>query len=526
MFFKKKNKQKNMKSKIKAGIYIDSQALFLKIVQREDNKIKFIEELEYPVNLGSDTFANYKIGFDNVDKMLKGLSGFIKTIETYNINKDSIIIVATTAIRAAENKDYILDQIHVKTGLKVEVLTDNAEKFIIYRGIRNKLSEISNIDLEKKSLLSYIGTGRLGIGIYENEMITSTQNIRVGSLKLSEILGEIQEKTDKFYLVVEEYLSSFSYMLKSFLNKNSIKTFIATGKNLNLILRLLEAKNINGLSYISKNKFNNFYAKIKDKTPNQISQIYNLSLENSEILLPSMAIYKNLWSFTNSKKMIILDINLIDVLLYEEVFPKKSKLEFQNLKASTIISAKKVGEKYDYNYAHATVIEKFALKIFDNLREIHGLDDRDRLLLQLAAILHDIGKFISLKNHYDHSYELIRSSHIFGVTNKELEIIANISKYHSVKIPDVNDENYKKLDNENKILVSKLAALLRLADSLDRAHKNKIKDIEIKLKKDSLNIIAVTDEPIFLEKWVFNEKTNIFEQIFGIKANLMRKETR
>jgi len=503
-----------------AIIYIGSNNIYLKLAEKRKNKLKILEENTYPLNLGQDTFTTNKIGYEKVNKLCEVLNNFLRLIGDYQIKK--IKTIATTAIREADNRDYILDQIEIKTGLKINVLDDTKEKAYIYQDIYRRIKNNSKFTSEK-ALISYIGTGRLGMAVYYQDKLQSSQNIRIGSLKLSEILGEIQEKTDKFYVVVEEYLSSFSFMLETFLPTKQIKQFITSGKEIELISKLCQAENKEGISYISKTNFKKLYQQIKDKTPKQIINIYNLQEEKAEVLLPSMALYKTLFDFTAAQQIIVPFASLMDILLFKDLFPKKMQKINQVFTASTISAARNLGQKYNYDHQHAAQVEKFAVKLFDKLTSIHGLESRERLLLQVAAILHDIGKFISLKRHYYHSYDLVRASNILGLSNRETEIVAGITRYHSRKVPHEDSIRYQKLSRDDLILMAKLAAILRLAEALDRGHKQKFSDINIKVTAETMIVEVTTNELTLLEEWNFKQKSSLFSEVFGLKTALNKK---
>jgi exopolyphosphatase/guanosine-5'-triphosphate,3'-diphosphate pyrophosphatase len=505
-----------------AVIYIGSSALYLKIGEKRADNMKILESLEYPLNLGHDTFKKDKISFEKVDETCRVLKGFLKLTDEYRIEK--IKTVATTAIREAKNRDYILDQIKVKTGLQVEVLDDSEEKIHIYKGMSKKLKKLGLND--QQALMCYIGTGRLGVSLYSKGNIKYNQNIRIGSLKLSELLGKIQEKTDKFYLVLEEYLRSFTYMLQKSFPIMNISHFVVCGKEIEMIANLCEVEKEKESWYIPKDKFQNFYDQIKDKTPIQLLNMYNLSPEKSEILLPAMAIYKTVFNFTQAEKIIAPFVFLVDVLLYDTLYSEESRGWNDVFVENTIISAKSIGEKFYYNKKHAEVVTGFTLKIFDGIKAIHGLGDRERLLLEIAAILHDVGKYISLKRHYYHSYDIIYASSILGLNNKEIEIVANVARYHSAKSPNDSDVNYRKLATEDKVLVAKLAAILRLGDSLDRSHIKKFEDLKVNLEAKKLEVIGYSNENTLLEAWTFEQKSELFKEVFGIKAEFIKKRVK
>jgi exopolyphosphatase/guanosine-5'-triphosphate,3'-diphosphate pyrophosphatase len=158
------------------------------------------------------------------------------------------------------------------------------------------------------------------------------------------------------------------------------------------------------------------------------------------------------------------------------------------------------------------------------MKKWHGLGPREKLLLQAAAVLHDIGKFISLSHHNLHSFDIIMGADIIGLNQLDTTIVANLARYHSHTAPSPMDACYSQLNPPNRVLVSKLAAILRLADALDRSHAQKFEEIDVKVTDDELLITVLTDKNIDLEQWSFIDKGAFFEEVFGIKAVIRQKK--
>lgn len=503
-----------------AVIDIGSNALRLKIGEAVSGEMRILEHLRYPLSLGRDTFTKGKIGFEKVDQACEIIKGFLKLIEEYKIH--TIKAVATSAVREALNKDYILDQMKIKTGLSVHVIDDAKEKLFIYKEMCRSLQKYPRFE-GKAAMMVYIGSGSLGISLYQQGNIVFTQNIRIGSLKLSELLGEIQEQTEKFYIVVEEYISNLTRILKTILPAGEIGYFIASGREIEMIANLCEAHSQEGFLTIPKARFQELYQMIKHKTPHQLMQLYKLPEDKAEVLLPSMSIYHGLMKFTEAEQIDAPFVFLSDALLYDILHPKERMVWDEVFEKNTVLTAQNVAKRYQYDANHAEVVERYSLQIFDKMKKIHGLGMRERLLLQIAAILHDIGKYINIKQHYEHSYTIIRSSDIIGLSSEELEIVANIAKYHSRIVPDLEQQSYRRLENTDRVLVSKLSAILRVADALDRSHHQKLQDMEVTVKDNKLQIAYTAYKDTMLEEWSFNQKGELFEEVFGMKAQMKKK---
>ena len=144
-----------------------------------------------------------------------------------------------------------------------------------------------------------------------------------------------------------------------------------------------------------------------------------------------------------------------------------------------LASAETLGQRYRFDAAHGRHVAKLASRLFEQLREEHGLSDRDRLLLQVAALLHDIGVYVSLRAHHRHSQYLLAASQIFGLTDGETAMVSNIARYHRRALPQEGHLAYIALDRQDRVIVNKLAAMLRVANALDAEHLQKVRDVRV-----------------------------------------------
>ena len=509
-------KKNNMK--ISSVIDIGSNEIRLKIAQNVKGKFSLLESLSYPISLGRDTFNNEKISFEKADKVCEILKNYSQVSKEYGCDK--IRVIATSAVREANNKDYILDQLRIKTGMNVEVIDNLDEKYYIYRLMLKSLPK----EIIQSAMMAYIGSGNLGVSIVENEKIPLIQNIKIGSLRLSELFEDIQDYSREFYLVVEEYVETFTGEISEILTV-APKHFVASGNEIAIISELCNAEEKNGLHYIHKNIFDALYNNIKSKTVDTIMNEYNISNEQAELLLPAMSIFNTLLKFSEADTIIApVYSQLMDSILFEMLYPEESAKLNKSFYKNTALSSRVYAQKFGCDKEHYKRVEKFAFNIFDRIKKIHGLSSKERILLQAAAILHDCGKIVSIRAHYKNSYNIIRSVDIVGLNVRDLEIVACISYYHSRLVPSLNDSVYMSLSEADRVIVSKLASILRIADALDRSHTQKFDDIEVKLENDLLVISIATEKNIDLEEWAFKEKGMFFEEVFGIKAKLKKKK--
>jgi exopolyphosphatase/guanosine-5'-triphosphate,3'-diphosphate pyrophosphatase len=155
------------------------------------------------------------------------------------------------------------------------------------------------------------------------------------------------------------------------------------------------------------------------------------------------------------------------------------------------------------------------VRLFDELRDEHGLRDRHRLLLQVASLLHDVGIYVSLRAHHKHSQYILSASQIFGLSDEETAIVANIARYHRRAVPQDTHLPYVALDREDRLVVDKLAAILRVANALDAEHAQKVRDLRVVRHDRAWRLELDGTGDLTMERLAATARADLFADIFG-----------
>jgi exopolyphosphatase/guanosine-5'-triphosphate,3'-diphosphate pyrophosphatase len=187
---------------------------------------------------------------------------------------------------------------------------------------------------------------------------------------------------------------------------------------------------------------------------------------------------------------------------------------------SVIDACVRLGRRYEFDEAHGHLVAKLAGLLFDDLQSVHQFGERERLLLRAAAILHDIGDFVRYDGHHKHSYYLIQHSDIMGLSPDERAIVANIARYHRKSPPDPSHPNFRELDKDGRGKVRGLAAVLRIADALDREHRGKVDSVRGVVDRTKARLLLfVTGEPERdLEEWTVKAKSELLHDVYDLDA--------
>jgi exopolyphosphatase/guanosine-5'-triphosphate,3'-diphosphate pyrophosphatase len=185
-----------------------------------------------------------------------------------------------------------------------------------------------------------------------------------------------------------------------------------------------------------------------------------------------------------------------------------------------IASAMNLGRRYHIDEAHHQQVVKLSMILFDALAQEHGMKSRERMMLSAAASLHDIGRYVRSADHQKHGQYLVANSEIFGLQRDELNIIANVIRYHRGDPPSPQDIDYLALEREERVLVLKMASLLRVADALDRGHSQNIKNFTVEKHSETLVLHIEGVHDLSFERIGLEEKADLFQDVFGYRVVL------
>jgi len=487
----------------------------------EEGKILPLEDLHKKTNIGKDTFTYGKILLESINDTCDILKGFTQLMKEYKIR--NYRAVTTSGIREAANRDYVLEQIRVKSGLEVEVINSSQERFLMYKAIHDLLPDAGKIRYEG-TLIVNIGSGGVEASVYTNGNLKFTEYVKVGSLRIRETLSDLEDQTIEFPHLVEEYIESKTYSLETLIRQRHIKNFIGLGGGLRSIFNLcVKNKADQSKKFIDKKSLISLYKTLYSMSTEDIMKKFNVSQSDAELMLPSVIIFKRFIEMTKAEGIYTPMVSLRHGVLADmadEIFDTARK---QEALSDIISSVWYIGKKYDIDTVHASFVEYLALSVFDQTKRLHRLGAKERFYLQITAILHDIGRYVSLNQHHLHSFNIVRHQDIMGLSVREMEIIANVVFYHSNHIPNIYDESYNSLIYNDKMIVSKLAAILKLAECMDIAHKQKLSKIEISTSGNELIFKVISAQEILLEKRNFENNAIFFEEVMGCKPIIKTK---
>lgn len=492
-----------------AIINIGASAFRMIISEYSDGKEKTLEYMVKPLSLGRDTFTKGYISLENVYKSTDILKNFKLKMDEYKIERNYKAL-CTSGVREAQNRYFFIDYIRINAGIDLIILEPSDEIYIKYVGIRENLKKFAFF--EKEGLLfANISSGNVAVSIHKNNIMIYSAALPYGSLRLNEIFKYVPIVNK--YKAYEQYVANMFYTIKLALpQKFKFQYVAASGSSINLLIDILHPeKNI----FLKKDLIN-LYNFVKTMDVNSIIKEYALRNTDAEILLPTIITYINLLLFTDKDEIHFSRTTFPAILSLYYSGTIKDKELHRRLRKSLY----NFGDRYNFDKSHARIVSKYALKIFDNLKPILSLGSKERFLLEISAILHEIGYFINAKNHEEHSYHIIKAVNFPGFSKEDISIVALVALLHRENPNKNYDDILFTLSIEKRLVVNKLVSILRIADALDANHSRLIRDIKVVLANNKLKVIVKALKLPFLEEHSFRRKSKLFLETFGIRPEL------
>jgi exopolyphosphatase/guanosine-5'-triphosphate,3'-diphosphate pyrophosphatase len=498
-----------------AVIDIGSTAIRMVIAEIDpEGDWRRLDRAAKPLPLGRDVFMSGYLSRETMLGAVKILTGFLELLSGWHISPRDVRVIATSAIREARNRDTFVDRVSIRTGLRINIIEGVEENHLTYLAVQHAVTNMQGPFARSSSLIIEVGGGTTEVMMLDRGKMVAAHSFRIGTVRIEQTVRPRWESGSQMEEYLRENLRGTLEIMNTELKLARIHYFVAVGGDARLAASNVGRQEAEHYWLIDKKAFNDFLTELEELSVDQIVSKLAVTYNEAEGLVPALVIYRLFLEATSATQLIVPDVSIREGMLVSFALGTAKDVE-QQLYGQVITSAMSIGRKYHSDEKHALHVRNLALSFFDQFQAEHGLDGHSRLLMEVAAILHDIGNFVRASGHHKHGQYLVANSEIFGLSRDDIRIISNVIRYHRKSMPLASHSTFISLRQEQRIVVQKIAAMLRIADGLDRSHLQRVKSVRIEVKEGDLLVHCENHGDISVEKYGMPAKAQMFEDVFG-----------
>ncbi len=484
-----------------------------------DGSFRTIDKLKEMVILAEKGMDNHL----SEDAMQRGLDA-LKRIKFLCDSQqvEEILAFATSAIREAKNGGDFTQRMIDEVGIKARAIPGKMEAELIGYAIRHSIS----LD-EEMVLMVDIGGGSVEFIIGNNEEFLYHDSLKLGVARMSAKFVKNDPITKSEIKTLKKHYKNTLKEIGEIMEKYKIKTMIGssgTMENIGAIVAdrtsLTANMTLNELVFEASD-FKELYKDFIKLDREERKKISELDEKRIDIINSGMVLVKYLIKKFGIEQIKISEAALRDGMILNFLKKERPQLDLvANFPDPRKRSIFELLRKCNWPEKHSRHVSEMALQLFDTFRDELKLEESDRELLEYATFMHDIGYYISYRKHHKHALYIIRHSDLRGFTEDEINIMANVARYHRRSTPKKRHKYYKKMSKPLRKKVKKLSGLLRVADGLDRSHYQNVQEIEIDNQKEKVILHISTMGDPELEIWGAERKSKLFEKVTGKKLEI------
>jgi exopolyphosphatase/guanosine-5'-triphosphate,3'-diphosphate pyrophosphatase len=477
-----------------------------------------ILNLRAPVRLGAEVFVTGKLAAPSIGQACAALREFRQAMNQAGV--DAYRATATSAVREAQNGSTLVERARREAGIELEIIEGVEEARLIQLAVVRRLALG-----ERRALLVDVGGGSTEVTVLDSGQATFSMSLPLGTVRMLETYLRDATVVDAARArLLEEGIDRALAEALPHLQKASFDLVVGTGGNVETLADLCPVKggHLGFPKAIDATAARQLRTKLFAMPSSERQKVYGLRPDRADTIVPAVSIFLRVAELFYQGAIVAPGVGLKEGILIELV-DKYFDVWDEEAEASRVLaSCTRLGRRYQFDEPHAEAVDRLASQLFDDLWNVHGLRSRDRMLLRAAAILHDIGDYVRYDGHHKHSQYLIQHSDIMGLSPEERTVVANVARYHRKGLPDPTHPSFRDLDKDARARVRSLAALLRVADALDREHLGKVTGVRAEVDETKRKVVLHLsgEEDRALEEWTVKQKGDLLRDEFGLEVAL------
>ena len=482
--------------------------------------IQILESERAPVRLGHNAFTRRLLDEKTISRAVRAFRHFRDRMDHYQVT--TYRAVATAAAREVRNYRRLMERIQRKTGIELEVISSEEEARLVCSAVHWALG-----DRVQPRLIFDLGGGSLELNFYERGVLQNRVALPLGTIRLMEtysIEGAIDEDTARR---LRHHTISLLRSAMPHPPNLSRAISVACGGNAEALVRLAPGPLVGRAPTINVRLLKDQTWRLCRLDVPQRMRTFRVRRDRAEVMAIASLIIGAVAKWLGLRSMLVPGVGVREGLLLDLVAEQYSggvaSAEEKGRAEELLAGARWFARRLDYSAQHAEHVSRLALSLFDQLRPIHEMGPDERLVLELGAILHDVGHFVNNKSHHRHGEYLIRNGQVPGLRGWRRDMVASLVRYHNCKSePQLEHASYASLDGGRRRQVRLLTSLLRIAEKLESEHAQRISGVDIQIAGHRAVFQVCAAEGTRLDLAGLARKTDLFEKEFHLRAEFRR----
>lgn len=462
--------------------------------------------------LGEGVFREGRFGREATEQTVQVLARMASTLQDLHVL--ALRAVATSAVRDAHDRQEFLDRLEQTIGAPVDVISGQEESRLIHLGVQTAWPHNT-----RDILIVDIGGGSAEVIFSHKRRIAFASSKPLGAVRLKASFLQDDPPGDSQLQQLQDYIHEKLAPARRRLGSRRPNRTIATSATAAAIARAVHKiprskRDLADKLRVPRARLRQLYESLSRKTLQERRQIVGIGPRRAEVVVPGCAVLLRILeefrlpSFYYSRAGV--RDGVIADLAQRGVGRERTELDSEQRQ-----TVREMARRYGVSLRHADKVASLSQSLFRGLQSVHGQPPDRGKLLEAAAYLHDVGHFISDSRHHKHSFYVVMNSDLPGFTYQERLLVANLCRYHRKAMPSEQHDNFKPVDAQGRETIRSLVPLLRVADSLDRAHEQHVKDVRLRINGNNVELMLESNTSTKLEEWAVQQVRDIFEKIYG-----------
>ncbi len=505
--------------KEEAVIYVGATSVSLLIgVRGKGDVFEAVDYLDRPLSIARDIFRTGAITRGTKEQATLILRDYLAATQEYAIPLERVRLFNTNILSEAQNHEIFFNRLQMTTGLTARLIDDGDMTRLIYQ-IALRLLKGQPTLRDSKTFVTHIGPGNTRALFFDQGKLSGYSNYRLGIFRAREAVATPDgDGADHLTHHLEEHIRGVVDHLAQDFSDVTIQCHVAIGAEIQSAApQIGQARQ--GAYVVLEEDLERYTKRVARLTPDALVRELHVHYSGGEGMVAALQTNLALARRFGDEQVWVPGGDFQRELVMDLMTGSPLANTFQE---EVVQAAMEIGVRYKTDRKHADHVAAMAQQLFRELQPLHALDAKYELVLRVAAILHEVGMFISAREHHKHSLYVLLNTEIFGLSSSERMMVALLARYHRRYNPDASHPHFSDLTREQRMVIFKLAALLRIADALDRSHAQRIRTIQLRPEAGRLVIVTPGVEDTTVEQLAINSKCDLFREIYGYEIILTK----